>query len=205
MYLHSVLKEYRLKEVPTDHSLRENLFLKDMDGLRKMLIDLRVPHNTTDLEDRSRLIRAIEIARSQQRVSAQGSHKGREEEIETAITALTFGIRLEREIIRKRITRRLEQRLEEGMVNEVNRLLDSGLTPAQLEYYGLEYRYVTRFLTGKLTYQEMFDQLNTAIHQFAKRQMTWYRKMEREGVEIKWIDGLLPLQSKVEIVLGRCR
>ena len=86
---------------------------------------------------------------------------------------------------------------------ELNRLLDSGLTAAQLEFYGLEYRYVTGFLTGKLSYQEMFSQLNTAIHQFAKRQMTWFRKMEREGVEIKWIDGLLPLQSKVEIICSR--
>jgi tRNA dimethylallyltransferase len=91
------------------------------------------------------------------------------------------------------------------MIEEVNRLLDSGLTPEQLEFYGLEYRYVTWLLTGRLSYEEMFSQLNTAIHQFAKRQMTWFRKMEREGVEIKWIDGMLPLQSKVEIVCSRAK
>jgi tRNA dimethylallyltransferase len=205
LYLHAVVKGYLLKKVPVDPAFRSNLFLKDMDELRSMLFNLKIPHNVTDLEDRNRLIRAIEIARSEYRVPEQGQQSltGKSNRPDERI--FVFGIHYEREILRKRITARLEKRLQEGLIDEVNTLLDQGLTAEQLEFYGLEYRYVTWFLTGKLTYQEMFGKLNTAIHQFAKRQMTWFRKMEREGVEIKWIDGMLPLQSKVEIVIGRYR
>ena len=116
------------------------------------------------------------------------------------IRKVVFGIQFDRETIRKRITARLKARIREGMIDEVNTLLDSGITIRRLESFGLEYRYATLFLTGKLSYQEMFDRLNIAIHQFAKRQLTWFRKMEREGIEIKWINGLLPLESKVKIV-----
>jgi len=205
LYLHAVVKGYMLKKVPADPAFRSNLFLKDMDELRSMLFNLKIPHNVTDLEDRNRLIRAIEIARSEYRVPEQGqqNHTGKSNSPVERI--FVFGLHFEREILRKRITARLEKRMQEGLIDEVNALLDQGLTAEQLEFYGLEYRYVTWFLTGKLTYQEMFEKLNTAIHQFAKRQMTWFRKMEREGLEIKWIDGMLPLQSKVEIVIGRYR
>ncbi len=202
LYIHSIIKNYSMEEVPEDPVLRENLFLKDMDELRTMLHDLKTPHNVTDLEDRDRLIRAIEIARSEYSVPVQGD-RGPGKPSRQEGNVFVFGIRYEREMIRKRISNRLQIRMEEGMIDEVNALLDRGLKPEQLEFYGLEYRYVTQFLTGKLTYQEMFSKLNTAIHQFAKRQMTWFRKMEREGVEIKWIEGVLPLESKVQIILSR--
>jgi tRNA dimethylallyltransferase len=205
LYLHSVLKQYKLDEVPENLSLRKNLASKDMDELRKMLFELKIPHNKTDLEERDRLIRAIEIAYGKREAYKQDKLDVSLSKKEENKGPLVFGLRFEREMIRKRITSRLEKRLQEGMIDEVNNLLDRGLTFNQLEFYGLEYRYITRFLTGKLSYQEMFSKLNTAIHQFAKRQMTWFRKMEREGIEIKWIDGMLPLHSKVEIICGRIR
>lgn len=201
LYLQSIIQGYRMEKVPEDKALRTELEKLDMDSLRKILFDLKVPHNVTDLEDRQRLIRAIEIAQYYQGAGVHEKQYPGGDGIPGE--KLVFGIHFEREIIRKRITQRLEKRLQSGMIDEVNALLDRGLTPAQIEFYGLEYRYVTWFLTGRMTYQEMFEKLNTAIHQFAKRQMTWYRKMEREGVEIKWIEGVLPLASKVQIICGR--
>jgi tRNA dimethylallyltransferase len=203
MYIHSVLKRYELEEIPENQSLREELSMKDMDELRQMLHELKIPHNVTDLEERERLIRAIEIARGMEQKKLKSKLMSTPRENRDSDKAFVFGLRFERDVIRKRITHRLEKRLQEGMVDEVNRLLDLGLTPEQLEFYGLEYRYVTRFLLGQLSYQEMFDALNTAIHQFSKKQMTWFRKMEKEGIEIKWIDGTLPLQSKTEIICRR--
>jgi tRNA dimethylallyltransferase len=203
LYLHSVMKKYSLRQVPQDPLLRSDLSNKNMDELREILKGLRKPHNITDLESRDRLIRAIEIARGEYNLSTNFNPNEEEKRKEADDQLLAFGIRYEREILRKRITKRLEKRLHEGMIDEVNRLLDSGLTVEKLNYYGLEYRYVTLFLTGELTYNEMFSKLNTAIHQFSKRQMTWFRKMEREGMEIKWLDGMLPLQSKVEIIHRR--
>jgi len=117
------------------------------------------------------------------------------------IRSLVVGVKFDRFSRRKRITSRLKQRLKDGMLDEVQRLLDSGLTPEQLTYYGLEYKYMTLHLTGQLTYQEMFEGLNTAIHQFAKRQMTWFRRMEKQGTEIHWLDGYMPLDEKVEKIL----
>jgi tRNA dimethylallyltransferase len=117
------------------------------------------------------------------------------------ITSLNIGIAVDRETRRRRISRRLKQRLEEGMLGEVQKLLDSGLTPKQLIYYGLEYKYLTLHLTGELTYDEMFEKLEIAIHQFAKRQMTWFRGMEKRGTKIHWIDGNLPMEEKIEKIL----
>jgi len=151
-------------------------------------------HNFTDVETDRRAIRAIEIEKYYR------EHSQLESEM-PGIRSLNIGIKLDRETRRKRITDRLKQRLENGMLEEVKRLLDSGLTPDQLIYYGLEYKYLTLHLTGALSYEEMFNKLEIAIHQFAKRQMTWFRGMEKRGTKIHWIDGHLPLEEKVERIL----
>jgi len=151
-------------------------------------------HNQTDTESSKRALRAIEIE----------EYYLTHPEIETGmpeINSLVVGVEYERMARRKRITGRLKQRLKEGMLDEVQHLLDGGLTPDQLTYYGLEYKYMTLHLTGKITYQEMFDGLNVAIHQFAKRQMTWYRRMEKQGIEIHWLDGYMPMYEKIEKIL----
>ena len=199
LYLHAILKGYDLAEVPVNRKLRNELVSSNMEQLKHTLLQMKVPHNKTDLEDRDRLLRAIEIARYDQEHSIHRKNLIGFEEV-IPIRKVVFGIQFDRETIRKRITARLKARIREGMIDEVNTLLDSGITIRRLESFGLEYRYATLFLTGKLSYQEMFDRLNIAIHQFAKRQLTWFRKMEREGIEIKWINGLLPLESKVKIV-----
>lgn len=197
LYLHSILKGYDLEDVPENKSLRALLALMTIEELREKLLRTKVPHNRTDLDDRNRLIRAIEIEAHRTKMR----HPGGEEKLPgIQDRSLVFGIQFERDVIRERITKRLEQRLKEGLIEEVNGLLDKGLTPERLEAYGLEYRFVTWFLTGRITYNELFEKLNTAIHQFSKRQMTWFRKMEREGVEIRWIDGMIPIDGKVRII-----
>ncbi|MDR2847719.1 MAG: tRNA (adenosine(37)-N6)-dimethylallyltransferase MiaA, partial [Bacteroidales bacterium] len=155
---------------------------KDDRELAVMLADLKTLHNHSDTTTRKRMIRAIEIALHQQEHPAAAASY-------PDIRPLLVGIRFDRETQRQRITARLQQRLDAGMLDEVRHLLASGVTPEQLEYYGLEYKYLTLFLTGKLTYDEMFRLLNTAIHQFAKRQMTWFRRMERHGDAIRWLSG----------------
>jgi tRNA dimethylallyltransferase len=190
LYLEAVLSGYRLTKVPENTELREQLSAKSLTELTEKLLLLRPTHNTTDLLDRNRTIRAIEIARSEKQ-QTESIYPFPE------VDHLIFGIHFEREVIRVRITKRLEKRLAEGMIEEVSSLLSSGLKPEQLIFYGLEYRYVTDFITGKITREEMFQLLNTAIHQFAKRQMTWFRRMEKRGFTINWIDGALPEQEKV--------
>jgi tRNA dimethylallyltransferase len=187
-----VLKNYRLTEVPPNKELRKELEGKSLAELTEILKSLKPElHNETDVETDRRAIRAIEIekyyAENQQLESEMPE-----------INSLNIGIDFDRELRRQRITTRLKQRLDEGMLDEVQKLLDSGLTPEQLLYYGLEYKYLTLHLTGQLTYSEMFRQLEIAIHQFAKRQMTWFRGMEKRGTKINWINGHLPMEEKVE-------
>ena len=191
MYIESVLNGYSLIHVPENIQLRNKLKQKKEEELRQLLQDFKVPHNTTDLNNRERLLRAIEI---------QSYYKQNPELDRTfpTIKYQLFAPLFSREIIRQRITDRLKSRLDAGMVNEVRDLLNKGLTPGQLKFYGLEYRYLTQYVTGELSYDEMFRLLNTAIHQFAKRQMTWFRKMERNGIKINWIDGNLTMEEKIQ-------
>ena len=191
MYIESVLRNYRLIDVPPDSGLREELERKSMDELTGIL-KLYVPlHNSTDTVNRKRIIRAIEIAMH------QSGRPDPSEDVEY-LCPLVLGIRFERSLRRERITARLSARMEEGMVEEVEELLKSGITAQKLDYYGLEYRYICKYLLNELTYDEMFSQLNSAIHQFAKRQMTYFRGMERRGIVIHWLEGTLSLDEKVE-------
>ncbi|PIF05407.1 MAG: tRNA (adenosine(37)-N6)-dimethylallyltransferase MiaA [Draconibacterium sp.] len=191
LYLEAVLKNYRLTEVPPNKKLRKELEGKSLAELAEILRSLKPKlHNTTDIETDRRAIRAIEIEKY------YAENRLPESEMPD-IKSLNIGVDFDREVRRERITKRLKQRLDEGMVEEVQRLLNSGLTPEQLIYYGLEYRYVTLYVTGQLTYEEMFAKLEIAIHQFAKRQMTWFRGMQKRGVQIYWINGHLPVDEKV--------
>lgn len=193
MYLEAVLTGYKLQKVPENIELRDSLSGKSLKELNSILQSYRDVHNTTDSSDRDRAIRAIEIA------AFQKEHP-RDEMPFPKIDHKIFGLQFERRIIRERITQRLKQRLESGMIAEIESLLASGLKPEQLTFYGLEYRYLTDYVTSKITYDEMFSKLNTAIHQFAKRQMTWFRRMEKRGFKITWIDGNLELEKKLELV-----
>lgn len=194
LYIEAALKRYRLIETPINDNLRNELADKDISVLIQMLIELRPLHNSTDISDRQRLIRAIEI----EKYSIDNPELIVPLE---NIEACIFAIHFDRETIRKRITQRLELRIEQGMIDEIKHLLSIGVPPSHLEYYGLEYRYLTQYVTGILSYPEMFRQLNTAIHQFAKRQMTWFRKMQKDGTIIHWIDGNLDIKEKVNYIL----
>lgn len=196
MYLDSILRAYQMKEAPFNDKLRE-----DLEGLsHKMLIDrlkaVSPLHNTTDVNITERLIRAIEIA------EAENSNKVLFDYIKVLRT-INFGIFFERKQIRERITERLHKRLEEGMIDEVKNLLEEGFTEDQLTFYGLEYKYLTMCVVGKISWDEMFDKLNIAIHQFAKRQMTWFRRMEKKGVHINWIDGNLSTEESLSLILQK--
>ncbi len=196
LYLDAVLKNYKLIQVPVNEPLREKLEDKSLEELTEILKTYKnYLHNQTDIENSKRAVRAIEIE----------EYYLNNPEIDTGmpdIRSMVVGVKFDRLSRRKRITSRLKQRLKEGMLDEVQGLLDSGLTPEQLTYYGLEYKYMTLHLTGQLSYQEMFEGLNVAIHQFAKRQMTWFRRMEKQGIEIHWFDGYMPLDEKIERILS---
>ena len=184
LYLDAVLRGYRLTEVPENPSLRAELSTLTIEELRERLLGLNPDHhNSSDLLDRDRLSRAIEIA----------SHTPAPGEEEPAplpeLHPLVFGIRFEREVLRRRITERLRARLDGGLLDEVSRLLAEGVPAERLEAYGLEYRLVSRHLRRELNRNDMFQKLNAAIHDFAKRQDTWFRRMEKHGVEIIWLDG----------------
>ncbi len=196
MYLEAVLSGYRLVEVPENKALRIALESKSLKELNQILAGYRKVHNTTDSTDLSRIIRAIEIEEYKK------SHP-REEEDFPEIKHYIFGLHFERSEIRQRITARLKQRLNQGMVDEVKHLLNKGLKPEQLTFYGLEYRYLTDYVIEKITYDEMFRLLNTAIHQFAKRQMTWFRRMEKKGFKIHWLDGKMPIGEKLSEIERR--
>jgi tRNA dimethylallyltransferase len=194
LYIESVLRNYKLLDVPINEALRKDLEKKSYKELVDILRLYGPLHNVTDTVNKKRTIRAIEIGMFQ---SSQPETPDREK----TLNPIVFGIRYDRNIRRKRITERLQQRLEEGMITEVEELMKKGISEDKLEYYGLEYRYISRYLMQKLTYDEMFRELNTAIHQFAKRQMTYFRGMERRGISIHWIDGQLSMQDKVKEVL----
>lgn len=186
MYLESVILNYQLKRVAEDNRLRERLADLDMDALIALFLSLtgNVPHNKTDMTDRKRLIRAIEIANY-----AGDDRDGDEQGVLQTIFPVVFGVHWERSELRKRITERLQARLDGGLIEEVKGLKEKGLSWERLDAFGLEYRYVSLFLRGSLTYEEMFKALETKIHQFAKRQETWFRRMERKGVSIHWVNG----------------
>lgn len=193
MYVESVLRGYRLIPVPENPALRACLEEKSLEELAAILSTYKSLHNNTDTDTKKRAIRAIEIEEYYAACPVQ------EREF-PKIKALTIGVGVDREVRRNRITARLRQRLQEGLVSEVEGLLARGVTPDQLIYYGLEYKYVTMYVTGQLSYDEMFKSLETAIHQFAKRQMTWFRGMEKRGTEIRWVDMSLPGDERVDLI-----
>ena len=192
LYIEAVLKDYKLIQVPPNKKLREDLEGKTIEELTEILKSIKPGlHNITDVETDRRAVRAIEIE----------MYYKDHPEIDTSmpeINSLNIGIKFDRDSRRKRITERLKQRLDAGMLDEVKKLLDSGVTSDQLIYYGLEYKYLTLHIIGALSYDEMFRQLEIAIHQFAKRQMTWFRGMEKRGTKIHWLDGYMPLEEKLE-------
>ena len=194
LYIESVLKGYELIDVPKNKKLRESLQNKSLSELSNILSKYKTLHNKTDTETKQRAIRAIEIAYSQETQKDKATQHKNFEPIDTLI----IGVSIERDARREKISSRLKTRIDEGMIDEVKRLLADGTSADDLIYYGLEYKFVTLHVIGKLTYQEMFNQLEIAIHQFAKRQMTWFRGMERRGLKINWIDTLLPMELKVE-------
>ena len=194
MYIEAVLKGYRLLDVPQNPGLRESLKDKSLPELEQILAGYKVLHNKTDVDTAQRAIRAIEI---------EEYYKNEAPDVNEydPINSLIIGIDIDRELRREKISRRLRVRLDEGMVNEVRKIIDSGVKPEDLIYYGLEYKYLTLYIIGKLSYEDMVSQLEIAIHQFAKRQMTWFRGMERRGSTIHWIDATLPTEEKIEKIL----
>ena len=193
MYVESVLRGYRLIPVPENTALRNELANKTLDELTAILATYKKLHNNTDTDTVKRAIRAIEIEEYYKKIPVG------EREF-PKIRTLTVGLDVSREVRRERISHRLHARMEQGLVEEVERLLASGLTAEQLIYYGLEYKFVTLYIKGELTRKQMIDELEIAIHQFAKRQMTWFRGMERRGIDVKWVDTTLPMSSQVEII-----
>lgn len=195
LYVESVLRGYRLLPVPENPELRARLEEKSLEELTVILAGYKSLHNNTDTDSKKRAIRAIEIEEYYLTCPV-------EERSFPQVNALVVGVSVDREVRRERISRRLRERLKEGMVDEVRSLLDSGITPDQLIYYGLEYKYITLYLTGAMKYDEMVHGLEIAIHQFAKRQMTWFRGMEKRGVDIKWIDASQERAQLVEQIKG---
>lgn len=196
LYIEAVLKGYALPDVPCNTELRARLEQKSMEELTQILVELKQKtgsnmHNTTDVDSCQRAIRAIEIE------TYNLEHDAGKRQM-SPIRSLVIGLNIDREERRRRITRRLRQRLDEGMVDEIRGLLDRGIPAEDIIYYGLEYKFVTEYVIGKLSYEEMFRQLEIAIHQFAKRQMTWFRGMERRGTPIHWVDAMLPMQQKID-------
>ena len=195
LYIEAVLKGYKLSPVPQNPELRASLEGKSLEELTRMLTELKARtgsnmHNKTDVDSCQRAIRAIEI----ETYNLENPVPRREL---PPVDSLIIGVNIDREARREKITRRLKVRLEEGMIDEVKGLLDEGIPAEDLIYYGLEYKFVTEYLVGKTAYDEMFTRLEIAIHQFAKRQMTWFRGMERRGFNIHWIDALQPMEQKV--------
>ena len=182
LYLESILRSYRLSPVPQNSELRQSLEGKSLEELTEMLSQYKVLHNTTHVDSAQRAIRAIEIAEYYK-------HTPIDDRPFPELSSLNIGIDVDRDTRRQRISARLKQRLDNGMVDEVKRLLAEGIAADDLIYYGLEYKYLTLYAIGQLSYDEMFRQLEIAIHQFAKRQMTWFRGMERRGITIHWMKG----------------
>lgn len=194
MYIDSIISGYKMIEVPPDPEFRASLEKKSLKELVVILSSYKKLHNKTDIDTKKRAIRAIEI----ERYSGKGQQNLTDFPV---IKPLVTGVLFSREKRRERISERLKSRLEKGMVDEVRQLLAQGVDPETLIYYGLEYKYLTLYIAGKISYEEMYSSLETAIHQFAKRQMTWFRGMERKGIKIHWIDGELPMNEKVDQVM----
>ena len=194
LYIESVLKGYELKEVPKNELLRESLQNKTLDELTSILGVYKKLHNNTDSDTKKRALRAIEIAAFQQEQNPTAQDY-------QPVESLIIGVSIDRDNRRNKISSRLKARIDEGMIDEVKNILSLGVAPEDLIYYGLEYKFVTLHVIGQISYQEMFDQLEIAIHQFAKRQMTWFRGMERRGLKINWIDALLPMEDKIEMTI----
>jgi len=190
LYLEAVLRGYKLLEVPADTELRERLSTRSLPELERLLSSFKTLHNSTDVDTVKRAIRAIEIETYYQDHPELSADYPR-------IPSIVFGLELDREIRRKRITDRLKARLDEGMVEEIRKLLER-VSAEDLLYYGLEYKFVGQYVLGQLTYEDLFRQLEVAIHQFAKRQMTWFRGMERRGVTIHWLDAAEDPERLVE-------
>ena len=194
LYIEAVLKGYKLLDVPPNPALRERLREKSLPELEILLASYKVLHNKTDVDSVQRAIRAIEIEEFY-RTQAPDVREY------APLNSLLVGVAIDRELRREKISKRLRARLDEGMVDEVRRILSNGVAPEDLIYYGLEYKFLTLYIIGKLTYEEMVSQLEIAIHQFAKRQMTWFRGMERRGCTIHWLDATLPMADKVEQIM----
>ncbi len=194
LYIEAVLKGYQMTDVPVNQKLRDELEQYSLEQLTQMLAELKPLHNTSDTDTKKRAIRGIEIAMYQRDNKEQLPDR-------KPIDSVIFGINTPRDIVINRINKRLVQRLNDGMIDEVKMLLERGIAPQDLIYYGLEYKFVTQFLIGEISYDFMVEHLAVAIRQFAKRQMTWFRHMERNGFKINWIDGTLPLEQKVDAVL----
>ena len=194
MYIEAVLKGYKLLDVPQNPELRARLQGKSLQELETILKSYKVLHNKTDVDSAQRAIRAIEIEEYYKSEAPEANEY-------EPLNSLIIGIDIDRALRREKISRRLHARLEEGMVDEVRGILDSGVAPDDLIYYGLEYKFLTLYITGQLSYDEMVSQLEIAIHQFAKRQMTWFRGMERRGSRIHWLDATLPAEEKIEQTL----
>ncbi len=195
LYIQAVLEQYKMVHVPPDPKLRESLKNKSLSDLKSILSGYKSLHNTTDTDTIPRAIRGIEIE------TYYRSHPEIEIEL-PAINPIIIGLKAERELRRQKITQRLRHRLENGMIEEVQALMDEGLSPEELIYYGLEYKYITLYITGQMSYDTMFEKLNIAIHQFAKRQMTWFRGMERKGHPIFWLDAAHPAHHNVKAILA---
>ncbi len=193
LYIESVLRGYHLSPVPQNHALRASLEGKTLEELTDILKGYKALHNTTDTDTVQRAIRAIEIEDYCAKIPLEDRYF-------PEINSLVVGLDIERDLRREKITRRLKQRLDEGMVDEIRELIEKGVSPDDLIYYGLEYKYLTLYVIGKMSYEEMVRLLEIAIHQFAKRQMTWFRGMERRGIEINWIDASLPMDERLGIV-----
>ena len=196
MYIEAVLKGYKLIKVPENKNLRKKIEKENDEYLIGILKEKKELHNVSDTSDRKRLIRALEIR------EYYDTHREKIKEGFPKIESKIFGIKFERQQLKERITKRLRVRLDEGMIDEVKNLLDSGITPGQLKFYGLEYKFLTQYVTGEIDFKELFSSLNIAIHQFSKRQMTWFRRMEKKGFKINWIDGSLSTEEKVKIILS---
>ena len=198
LYLESVLKGYKMMPVPQNDELRARYADKSLEELTEILSSYKTLHNTTDVDTVKRAIRAIEI---------QEYYKEHPQEFVDfpELNSLIIGVDIDRDLRREKISNRLRTRLDEGMVDEVRAILDSGVSAEDMIYYGLEYKYLTNYIVGNLSYEEMVNELEIAIHQFAKRQMTWFRGMERRGFSIHWVDATLPIEEKVGRIIELMR
>jgi tRNA dimethylallyltransferase len=193
MYIEAIIKDYELIAVPHNPELREKIGQLLIEQLVPILESYKKMHNVSDITDKERLLRAIEIADFYTKNPDVKSGTN-------SLSHLVLGIKFDRDSRRRRISARLKERLSSGMIEEVKNLMDSGIGKETLIYYGLEYKYIALYLSGELNYEEMFTKLETAIHQFSKRQMTWFRKMERDGIKIHWLDGYMSMEQKIDRV-----